>query len=139
MQSSFEVRTRRPTREELDVASSSLARALSDSAASSRAPVSRMHSPPAPPRPSTRCARTADGARRALPLGVAPVLPSQQRGAHIALAKDATLYSATNIDITDAVLAALNQQLPSVQTVAPPPQQQQAPAAQPTQPAPTGR
>jgi Skp family chaperone for outer membrane proteins len=65
---------------------------------------------------------------------------SQQRGAHIALAKDATLYSATNIDITDAVLAALNQQLPSVQTVAPPPQQQpaqQQPA--PTQPAPTGR
>ena len=65
---------------------------------------------------------------------------SQQRGAHVALAKNSTLYSATNIDITDAVLAALNQQLPSVQTVAPPPAQQ--PAAQqpaPTQPAPTGR
>lgn len=64
---------------------------------------------------------------------------SQQRGAHIALAKNATLYSATNIDITDAVLAALNQQLPSVQTVAPPPQPQPGQQPAPTQPAPTGR
>jgi Skp family chaperone for outer membrane proteins len=64
---------------------------------------------------------------------------SQQRGAHIALAKNSTLYSATNIDITDAVLAALNQQLPSVQTVAPPPAQQPAQQPAPTQPAPTGR
>lgn len=64
---------------------------------------------------------------------------SQQRGAHIAMAKDSVLYAATNIDITDAVLAALNQQLPSVQTVAPPPAQQPAQQPAPTQPAPSGR
>lgn len=64
---------------------------------------------------------------------------ANQRGATVALSKSSLLFSATAADITDPVLAALNQQLPSVQTVAPPPQQQQAPAAQPTQPAPTGR
>lgn len=63
---------------------------------------------------------------------------ANQRGATIAVPKGSLLFSATAADITDPVLAALNQQLPSVQTVAPAPQQQ-APAAQPTQPAPTGR
>lgn len=63
---------------------------------------------------------------------------ANQRGATVALSKSSLLFSATAADITDPVLAALNQQLPSVQTVAPAPQQQ-APAAQPTQPAPTGR
>lgn len=63
---------------------------------------------------------------------------SQQRGATIALAKDSTLFSATSLDITDAVLTALNSQLPSVSTTAPPPAQ---PAAQQpaTAPKPTGR
>lgn len=63
---------------------------------------------------------------------------ANQRGATVAMSKSSLLFAATSADITDPVLAALNQQLPSVQTVAPPPQQQ-APAAQPTQPAPTGR
>jgi Skp family chaperone for outer membrane proteins len=66
---------------------------------------------------------------------------ANQRGATIAIAKDSVLFSATSADITDPVLAALNQQLPSVQTVAPPVQQGQAPAAAtptPT-PAPQGR
>ncbi|MBX3595189.1 OmpH family outer membrane protein [Sphingomonas sp.] len=60
---------------------------------------------------------------------------AQQRGASLAIAKDSLLFAATSIDISDAVLATLNQQLPSVQTVAPPPQQPaQTPAPAPTQP-----
>jgi len=47
-----------------------------------------------------------------------------QRGANLAVSKDATLFSAQAVDITDAVLAQLNQQLPSV-SVTPLPQQQQ--------------
>lgn len=47
-----------------------------------------------------------------------------QRGANIAVGKDTTLYSATTVDVTDAVLAQLNQQLPSV-SVTPLPQQPQ--------------
>lgn len=62
---------------------------------------------------------------------------ANQRGATIAVAKSSLLFSATAADITDPVLAALNQQLPSVSTTAPPPQQQ--PAQQPAQPAPQGR
>jgi Skp family chaperone for outer membrane proteins len=57
---------------------------------------------------------------------------ANQRGATIAVAKSSLLFSATAADITDPVLAALNQQLPSVSTTAPPPQQpaqQPAPAA----------
>ena len=63
---------------------------------------------------------------------------AQQRGASAAIAKESLLFSATSIDITDAVLAALNSQLPSVSVTAPPPAQ---PAAQPApaRPAPTGR
>ncbi len=64
---------------------------------------------------------------------------ANQRGATIAVAKDSTLFSATSVDITDAVLAMLNQQLPSVQTVAPPPQQPAAQPATPTTPQPQGR
>lgn len=61
---------------------------------------------------------------------------AQQRGATIAVAKDSTLFSATSVEITDAVLTALNAQLPSVSVTAPPPAQPAAPAAAP---APTGR
>jgi len=61
---------------------------------------------------------------------------ANQRGATVALSKSSLLFSATAADITDPVLAALNQALPSVQAVAPAPQQT---APQPTQPAPTGR
>lgn len=47
-----------------------------------------------------------------------------QRGANLAVSKDSTLYSAQTVDITDAVLAQLNQQLPAV-SVTPLPQQPQ--------------
>ena len=47
-----------------------------------------------------------------------------RRGASIAVAKDSTLASDNSIDVTSEVLAALNQQLPSV-SVTPLPQQQQ--------------
>ena len=49
-----------------------------------------------------------------------------QRGANLAVGKDSTLFSAQTVDVTDAVLAQLNQQLPSV-SVTPLPQQQQQP------------
>jgi len=47
-----------------------------------------------------------------------------QRGANLAVSKDATLFAATTVDITNEVLAQLNQQLPSV-SVTPLPQQPQ--------------
>lgn len=47
-----------------------------------------------------------------------------QRGANLAVSKDSTLFSATTVDVTDAVLAQLNQQLPAV-SVTPLPQTQQ--------------
>ena len=47
-----------------------------------------------------------------------------QRGANLAVGKDSTLFSAPAVEITDAVLAQLNQQLPSV-SVTPLPQQPQ--------------
>lgn len=53
---------------------------------------------------------------------------AQQRGANLAIDKSGALFSAPAIDITDAVLAALNQQLPSVR-VTPLPQQPAAPAS----------
>jgi Skp family chaperone for outer membrane proteins len=53
-----------------------------------------------------------------------------QRNANVALDVNATLARGNGLDVTDAVLAALNQQLPSV-TVAPLPQGQQ-PAQQPS-------
>lgn len=64
---------------------------------------------------------------------------SKQRGATVALDRGNVLFAAPTIDITPQVLTALNQQLPSVNTVAPPPQQPAQQPAQPTQPAPTGR
>lgn len=50
------------------------------------------------------------------------------RGANVALDSGSTLFSAPAVDVTDAVLAQLNQQLPAV-SVTPLPQQQQ-PATQ---------
>ncbi len=52
-----------------------------------------------------------------------------QRGANLAVSKDATLFAAQTIDVTDAVLAQLNQQLPAV-SVTPLPQQPQQPKPQ---------
>ncbi|HVH48617.1 MAG TPA: OmpH family outer membrane protein [Sphingomicrobium sp.] len=51
------------------------------------------------------------------------------RGANVALDAGSTLYSAPAVDVTDAVLAQLNQQLPSV-SVTPLPQQQQRSSTQ---------
>ena len=58
-----------------------------------------------------------------------------QRGANLALDVSATLAHAGALNVTDAVLAALNQGLPSVSVTPLPPQpgQQQQPA-QPAQP-----
>ena len=58
-----------------------------------------------------------------------------QRGANIALDQQQTMAAAKGVDVTDAVLALLNQQLPSV-SVTPLPAAA-APAA--AKPAPTGR
>jgi outer membrane protein len=44
---------------------------------------------------------------------------AQQRGATIAMDKGSTFYAAATVDITEAVLAQLNSQLPSVSTTAP--------------------
>jgi outer membrane protein len=62
----------------------------------------------------------------------------QQRGANLAVDRGSTLAINPALDVTDQVLAALNQQLPSVNVNAPAPAQQ--PAQQPQQPArPQGR
>lgn len=58
-----------------------------------------------------------------------------RRGAQIAVAKDSTLANDSSIDVTSEVLAALNQQLPSVSVTPLPQQSQQAPQQQ----APQGR
>lgn len=65
---------------------------------------------------------------------MAPIVTqiAQQRGATLAVDKGASFYNAPNAEITDAVLAQLNQQLPSVNVTAPPPQAAApAPAATP--------
>ena len=49
-----------------------------------------------------------------------------QRGANLAVSKDSTLFSVQGVDITDAVLAQLNQQLPAVSVTPLPQQPQQA-------------
>jgi Skp family chaperone for outer membrane proteins len=49
------------------------------------------------------------------------------RGANIALSRDAAIYAATTVDITNDVLAQLNQQLPSVSVTPLPQTQQQRP------------
>jgi Skp family chaperone for outer membrane proteins len=54
-----------------------------------------------------------------------------QRGANVAVDTNATLARANSVDITNDVLAQLNQQLPSV-SVTPLPQQQQPAQQQPT-------
>lgn len=64
---------------------------------------------------------------------------AQQRGATMAIAKESLLFSASTIEITDAVLTTLNQQLPSVSVTAPPPQQQPAQQQPAQQPQPQGR
>ncbi|HEX6218852.1 MAG TPA: OmpH family outer membrane protein, partial [Sphingomicrobium sp.] len=51
------------------------------------------------------------------------------RGANVALDSGATLFSAPAVDVTDTVLAQLNQQLPAV-SVTPLPQQQQPQSTQ---------
>ncbi len=51
---------------------------------------------------------------------------AQQRGATVAMSKGNTFYNAAAVEITDAVLTALNAQLPSVSVTAP---AQAAPAA----------
>ncbi|KAK0358104.1 hypothetical protein LTR94_036718, partial [Friedmanniomyces endolithicus] len=65
---------------------------------------------------------------------------AQQRGATLAVDKGNSFYNAPATEITDAVLAALNTQLPSVSVTAP---AQAAPAATApaagTRPAPAGR
>jgi outer membrane protein len=53
---------------------------------------------------------------------------STARGANLALEKGAMLFSAPAIDITDAVLAQLNQQLPAVSVTPLPQQPQQQPS-----------
>ncbi|HEX8527458.1 OmpH family outer membrane protein [Allosphingosinicella sp.] len=60
-----------------------------------------------------------------------------QRQANLAVDVGATLAHSSQLNVTDAVLASLNQQLQSV-VVSPMPQQA-APAGQPTQPQPPGR
>jgi Skp family chaperone for outer membrane proteins len=64
---------------------------------------------------------------------------AQQRGATIALDRNATLWSADALDITPAVLAGLNAALPSVNVNAPQQQQQPQGQQQPTPPRTGGR
>ncbi len=57
-----------------------------------------------------------------------------QRGAVIAMDRSSTMAHNASIEITDAVLAGLNQQLPTVNVNAPPPAQQPAQQPAPQQP-----
>lgn len=63
---------------------------------------------------------------------------AQQRGATLAVDKGSSFYNAPATEITDAVLAALNAQLPSVSVTAPAQAAPTAPAAG-ARPAPAGR
>ena len=63
---------------------------------------------------------------------------AQQRGATVVLARGGLLYAAPTVDITDAVLAAVNRNTAPIGTTAPA-QQQQQPAQQQQQPRPQGR
>jgi outer membrane protein len=66
----------------------------------------------------------------------------QQRGATIAIDRAATMAINPAVEVTDAVLALLNTQLPSVSTTAPPPPAApagQQPTPQPNRPRPQGR
>lgn len=62
----------------------------------------------------------------------------QQRGATIAIDRGATLAIAPTVDVTDAVLAIVNQNTAALNVNAPPPQQP-AQQPQPQQPRPQGR
>ncbi|HST36866.1 MAG TPA: OmpH family outer membrane protein [Allosphingosinicella sp.] len=67
---------------------------------------------------------------------------TQQRGASVAMDSSDLLFAAPQIDITQAVLALMNQNAAPFQTVAPPPAAPAAPApaaAQPNRPRPQGR
>jgi outer membrane protein len=70
----------------------------------------------------------------------------QQRGANIVVDRGATLAHSPTVEITDAVLAIVNQNTAAFNITAPPPQQQQPQPAQqpvttpqPNRPRPTGR
>jgi Skp family chaperone for outer membrane proteins len=69
---------------------------------------------------------------------------SQQRGATIAIDAGSTIWNSPSVDVTDAVLATLNTQLPAVSTTAPPPAAATPPATTPpgttpARPRPPGR
>jgi outer membrane protein len=59
---------------------------------------------------------------------------AQQRGASVAVDKGSLLFASPTLEITEGVMTVLNQQLASVNVVAPP----QAPATAGARPAPTG-
>lgn len=63
----------------------------------------------------------------------------RQRGANIAMDSSATLAIGGSVDITDAVLAVVNQNTAAVNVNAPPPAQQPAQQQQQQQPRPQGR
>ena len=65
--------------------------------------------------------------RRQIDARLGPIINQvmTQRGANLAVDVEATLARSNALDVTDAVLAALNQQLPSVSVTPLPPQQQQ--------------
>ena len=63
----------------------------------------------------------------------------QQRGANIVVARNTTIMHNPAVEITDPVLALLNQQLPSVNVNAPPPTAQQQQQQQQQQRRPQGR
>jgi Skp family chaperone for outer membrane proteins len=71
--------------------------------------------------------------RRQIDARLGPIINQvmTQRGANVAVDTNATLARANSVDITNDVLAQLNQQLPSV-SVTPLPQQQQPAQQQPT-------
>ncbi len=87
--------------------------------------------------------RNANFVRQQIFQRLGPIISqvAQQRGATIALDRNATLWSVDALDITPAVLAGLNAALPSVNVNAPPPAQQQPQQGQqqPTPPRPGGR
>jgi outer membrane protein len=78
--------------------------------------------------------RNAAFVRQQIGVKLIPVIDqiSQQRGATVTIDKGSLLFAAPTLDITDGVLASLNQQLTTVNVVAPPPAPQgTAPAPRP--------
>jgi Skp family chaperone for outer membrane proteins len=84
--------------------------------------------------------RNAAFVRQQIGQRLAPAIQQimQQRGATVAIDRGATLAINPTVDITDAVLAAVNQNTTALNVNAPPPQQAPAPA-QPQQQRPQGR